>query len=123
MNLEWVALNANTKWNPKVVKFHVVAPKRSKQQHRHQLCIFFLSFDMCFIFLFPKLAFIFDMDWQVWFGVYSMSWSCWNSLTWFRVKRGWKVFMDLHVGHHHPTFFKNPLGFQPFRFEVSGVQA
>jgi cytochrome P450 len=39
------------------------------------------------------------------------------------VKKGWKVFMDLHVGHHGPPFFKDPLEFQPFWFEVSGVQA
>ncbi len=39
------------------------------------------------------------------------------------MKKGWKVFMDLHVGHHGPPFFKDPLEFQPFWFEVSGVQA
>jgi len=39
------------------------------------------------------------------------------------VKKGWKMFMDLHVGHHDPTFFKDELEFQPSRFEVSGVQA
>jgi cytochrome P450 len=33
------------------------------------------------------------------------------------------MFMDLHDGHHDPTFFKDPLEFEPSWFEVSGVQA
>jgi hypothetical protein len=114
VNLEWVALNAGIEWDLKVVKFHIVVPKISQQWHRHQWCIFLLSFDMCFVFMSPKLAFIFDMDWQVWPYVYSMSWSCWNSLTRLSVKKRWKVFMDLRVGHHDLTFFKDPLEFQPF---------
>ncbi len=113
MNLEWVAINAGIEWDPKAVKFHAVASKESQQWHRHQWCIFLLSFHMCFVLLFPKLAFIFDMDWQVWSCVYSMSWSCWNPLIGFKVKKGWKVFMDLRDGHHDPTFFKEPLEFQP----------
>ncbi len=39
------------------------------------------------------------------------------------MKKGWKVFMDLCAGHHDPALFKDPLEFQPSRFEVSGVQA
>ncbi|KAH8953349.1 hypothetical protein BDL97_08G021100 [Sphagnum fallax] len=35
----------------------------------------------------------------------------------FRVKKGWKVFMDLRAGHHDPALFKDPLEFQPSRFE------
>ncbi|CAK9233504.1 unnamed protein product [Sphagnum troendelagicum] len=35
----------------------------------------------------------------------------------FRVKKGWKVFMDLHAGHHDAALFKDPLEFQPSRFE------
>jgi hypothetical protein len=98
--------------NPEAIKFHVMAPKISQQRHRHQWCIFLLSFDMCFVIMSPKIAFIFDTYWQVWSCVYNMSWSCWISMTWFRVKKGWKVFMDLH-GHHDLAFFKDPLEFQP----------
>jgi cytochrome P450 len=39
------------------------------------------------------------------------------------VKKGWKVFMDLRAGHHDPALFKDPLEFQPSRFEVNGAQA
>jgi hypothetical protein len=88
VNLEWVALNVGTKWNPKAIKFHVMAPKRSQQRHRHQWCIFLLSFDICFVILSPKIAFIFDMYLQVWSCVYNMSWSCWISMTWCMVKKG-----------------------------------
>jgi hypothetical protein len=113
VKLEWVVLNVGIEWDPKAVEFHVVAPKRSQQWHRHQWCIFLLFFDLCFIFLFPKLAFWFDMDWQVWCYVYNMSWSCWISLTWFKVKKGWKVFMDFHVGHHDLAFFKTHWSLNP----------
>jgi hypothetical protein len=65
MNLEWVALNACTEWDPKPIKLLAVVPKRNQQWHKHQWCIFLLSFDICFVFLSPKLAFIFDIDWHV----------------------------------------------------------
>jgi hypothetical protein len=36
-------LECNPKRNPKVVKFHAVAPKINQQRHRHQCCIIFFS--------------------------------------------------------------------------------
>jgi hypothetical protein len=107
MNLEWVILNACIEWDPKVVMFHAVAPKKSQQWHRDQWCIFLLSFNMCFVFISPKLAFIFDMDWQVWSCVYNMSWSCWNSLAIFMVKKGWMMFMGWTSWFN---LFQRPIG-------------
>jgi hypothetical protein len=112
VNLEWVAVNVGIEWNSKAIKFHVMAPKKSQQRYRHQWCIFLLSFDMCFVILSPKIAFIFDTNWQVWSCVYNMSWSCWISMTWFKVKKGWKVFVDLH-GHHDLGLFKTHWSFNP----------
>jgi hypothetical protein len=55
-------LECNPKQNPKVVKFHAVAPKINQQRHRHQCCIlFFFPFDLCLVFLSPKFDIIFDI--------------------------------------------------------------
>jgi cytochrome P450 len=36
-------------------------------------------------------------------------------------EKGVEGVYDLHVGHHDLAFFKNPLEFEPSRFEVNGV--